>query len=138
MGKLVAARPRSHRSSGKPGHALRCHADDGLRLSDPGRGGNGWTRVPVLPVRRRAPVGRGLAAPMATRWPASSFAAPEAGSAAALGGLGAAAPGHAPSLRAGILDHVPADLTDRLAPDLVEHCERVAKHPGVVTYYDTH
>ena len=42
------------------------------------------------------------------------------------------------SLRAGILDHVPADLTDRLAPDLVEHCERVVKHPGVVTYYDTH
>ncbi len=42
------------------------------------------------------------------------------------------------SLRAGILDHVPADLTDRLAPDLVEHCERVLKHPGVVTYYDTH
>ena len=42
------------------------------------------------------------------------------------------------SLRAGILDHVPVDLTDRLAPDLVEHCERVAKHPGVVAYYDTH
>ena len=92
MGKLVAARPRSHRSSGKPGHALRCHADDGLRLSDPGRGGNGWTRVPVLPVRRRAPVGRGLAAPMATRWPASSFAAPEAGSAAVRSGPGIGAP----------------------------------------------
>jgi len=39
------------------------------------------------------------------------------------------------SLRAGTLDHVPADLVDRLAPGLVEHQERVAADPRVVEYY---
>ena len=39
------------------------------------------------------------------------------------------------SLRAGTLDHVPADLVDRLAPGLVEHQERVAADPRVVAYY---
>jgi glutathione S-transferase len=34
------------------------------------------------------------------------------------------------------LDHVPADLPDRVAPKLVEHFERVKTHPGVKTYYD--
>ena len=41
------------------------------------------------------------------------------------------------SLRAGTLDHVPADLVDRLAPGLVEHQERVAADPRVVAYYDS-
>lgn len=39
------------------------------------------------------------------------------------------------SLRAGTLDHVPADLVDRLAPGLVQHQERVAGDPRVVAYY---
>ncbi|MDH3212201.1 MAG: glutathione S-transferase family protein [Myxococcales bacterium] len=42
------------------------------------------------------------------------------------------------SLRSGILDHVPPDLTDRVAPRLVEHCDRLSGHPGIVAYYDTH
>ena len=42
------------------------------------------------------------------------------------------------SLRSGILDHIPTDLTDRVAPHLVEHCERLSGHPGIVAYYDTH
>jgi len=39
------------------------------------------------------------------------------------------------SLRAGVLDHVPPDLVDRVAPKLAEHCDRIAKHPDVVAYY---
>jgi glutathione S-transferase len=39
------------------------------------------------------------------------------------------------SLRSGILDHVPKDLVDRIAPRLVEHCDRIAAHPGIVAYY---
>ena len=38
-------------------------------------------------------------------------------------------------LRAGVLDDIPADLTDRLAPRLVEHFERVTAHPKIVAYY---
>ena len=38
-------------------------------------------------------------------------------------------------LKSGIIDHVPADLPDKLAPGLVKHMERVAAHPGVVAYY---
>ena len=38
-------------------------------------------------------------------------------------------------LKSGIIDHVPADLPDKLAPGLVQHMERVAAHPGVVAYY---
>lgn len=38
-------------------------------------------------------------------------------------------------LRSGVLDHIPRDLTDRLAPALVAHFERVKAHPGVVAYY---
>jgi len=38
-------------------------------------------------------------------------------------------------LRSGNLDHIPADLVDRLAPGLVEHQERVAADPRVVEYY---
>lgn len=39
------------------------------------------------------------------------------------------------SLRNGTLDHVPADLVDKLAPNLVAHQERVAKDPVVTAYY---
>jgi glutathione S-transferase len=39
------------------------------------------------------------------------------------------------SLRAGTLDHVPTDLVDKLAPDLVRHEERVANDPIVTAYY---
>ena len=39
------------------------------------------------------------------------------------------------SLRSGILDHVPTDLPDKLAPKLVEHLERVLGHPKVEGYY---
>ncbi len=39
------------------------------------------------------------------------------------------------SLRSGKLDHVPADLVQRLAPRLVEHQERFESDPLVVAYY---
>lgn len=39
------------------------------------------------------------------------------------------------SLRKGILDHIPADLVDQLAPSLAAHQERVAKDPRVLAYY---
>lgn len=38
-------------------------------------------------------------------------------------------------LRSGQLDHVPADLPDRVAPRLVEHYVRVTKHPAIKAYY---
>jgi len=41
------------------------------------------------------------------------------------------------SLRSGTLDHIPADLVENLAPALVEHEERIAKDPVVVTYYES-
>lgn len=39
------------------------------------------------------------------------------------------------SLRAGTLDHVPANLVERLAPALAEHEKRIAEEPVVVAYY---
>ena len=39
------------------------------------------------------------------------------------------------SLRAGKLDHVPADLVERLAPGLVKHQERIEGDPRVAAYY---
>ncbi len=39
------------------------------------------------------------------------------------------------SLRGGTLDHVPTDLVDSLAPNLVEHEERIAGDPTVTGYY---
>ena len=39
------------------------------------------------------------------------------------------------SLRSGILDHIPADLPDKLAPKLVAHLERVEGDPRVREYY---
>jgi glutathione S-transferase len=38
-------------------------------------------------------------------------------------------------LRSGSLDHVPADLVQKLAPGVAEHQERVAKDPRVLAYY---
>lgn len=38
-------------------------------------------------------------------------------------------------LRSGVLDHIPKDLVDRVAPKLVQHFERVASHPKVAEYY---
>lgn len=40
-------------------------------------------------------------------------------------------------LRSGTLDHVPADLVQRLAPALVEHQQRIEKEPIVVAYYES-
>jgi glutathione S-transferase len=41
------------------------------------------------------------------------------------------------SLRSGNLDHVPADIVQRLAPALVEHQERIESDPRVIAYYDS-
>jgi glutathione S-transferase len=39
------------------------------------------------------------------------------------------------ALTTGVLDHVPTDLVGRLAPSLVEHCDRIGKDPRVEAYY---
>ena len=41
------------------------------------------------------------------------------------------------SLRSGNLDYVPTDLVQQLAPDLVEHQERIEGDPRVAAYYAT-
>ncbi len=41
------------------------------------------------------------------------------------------------SLRSGTLDHVPTDLVDKLAPNLVAHEERIANDPVVTGYYES-
>src|SRR6476660_4531381 len=41
-------------------------------------------------------------------------------------------------LKSGALDHVPADLPDRVAPKLAEHYERVKNDPRVKAYYAKH
>jgi prostaglandin-H2 D-isomerase / glutathione transferase len=38
-------------------------------------------------------------------------------------------------LRSGMLDHIPKDLVDRLAPRLVAHAERLAAQPKIAAYY---
>ena len=38
-------------------------------------------------------------------------------------------------LRSGALDHIPKDLVDRVAPQLVKHFERVAGQPKIAAYY---
>lgn len=38
-------------------------------------------------------------------------------------------------LRSGVLDHIPKDLVDRVAPLLVQHSGRVASHPKIAEYY---
>ena len=39
------------------------------------------------------------------------------------------------SLRSGTLDHIPPDLVDRVAPELVTHQERIANDSRVAAYY---
>lgn len=39
------------------------------------------------------------------------------------------------SLKSGILDHIPTDLVDNVAPLLLDHMNRVAADPGVASYY---
>jgi prostaglandin-H2 D-isomerase / glutathione transferase len=39
-------------------------------------------------------------------------------------------------LRSGVLDHIPKDLVDRVAPTLVKHLERIGSHPKVAEYYE--
>jgi len=41
-------------------------------------------------------------------------------------------------LKSGVLDHVPADLPDRVAPKLVEHYGRVKNDPRIQAYYARH
>ena len=41
-------------------------------------------------------------------------------------------------LESGVLDHIPADLPDRVAPKLVEHYKRVKNDPRVQAYYAKH
>ena len=38
-------------------------------------------------------------------------------------------------LRSGVLDHIPKDLVDRVAPALAQHAARVMEHPKVAEYY---
>lgn len=38
-------------------------------------------------------------------------------------------------LRSGVLDHIPKDLVDRIAPLLVRHAERLAANPKIAAYY---
>jgi glutathione S-transferase len=38
-------------------------------------------------------------------------------------------------LRSGVLDHIPKDLPQKVAPLLVQHFERVGSHPKVAAYY---
>ena len=38
-------------------------------------------------------------------------------------------------LKSGVLDHVPTELVDRVAPKLLEHYERIKNEPGVKAYY---
>ena len=39
------------------------------------------------------------------------------------------------ALGKGVLDHVPTDVVENLAPSLAEHRDRIADDPGVVAYY---
>ena len=39
------------------------------------------------------------------------------------------------SLRSGILDHIPKDLPDKVAPLLVKHLDRIEAHPKLREYY---
>jgi len=38
-------------------------------------------------------------------------------------------------LRSGVLDYIPKDLVDTVAPQLVKHFERVSSHPKIAEYY---
>ena len=39
------------------------------------------------------------------------------------------------NLKAGILDHIPTDIVDRVAPKLAAHFESVRNHPKIAAYY---
>jgi glutathione S-transferase len=41
-------------------------------------------------------------------------------------------------LRSGMLDYVPTDIPDKLAPNLVTHFERISSLPAIVAWYDAH
>ena len=41
-------------------------------------------------------------------------------------------------LKSGMLDHIPRDLPDRIAPTLVEHHDRIRNHAGIKAYYKGH
>ncbi|MGB2817583.1 MAG: glutathione S-transferase [Burkholderiaceae bacterium] len=38
-------------------------------------------------------------------------------------------------LRSGVLDHIPKGLVDSVAPQLVQHFDRIASHPKIAEYY---
>ena len=38
-------------------------------------------------------------------------------------------------LTSGMLDHIPTDIPEKVAPGLLEHHDRVANHPGIKAYY---
>jgi glutathione S-transferase len=40
-------------------------------------------------------------------------------------------------LKSGNVDHIPADLPDRVAPSLVAHFERIKAHPRIKEYYES-
>lgn len=42
------------------------------------------------------------------------------------------------SLRSGLLDYIPDDIVETVAPKLAEHCDRIAADPGIVAWYDAH
>jgi len=39
------------------------------------------------------------------------------------------------ALGKGVLDHIPTDVVEKLAPSLAEHRDRIANDPGVVAYF---
>lgn len=41
-------------------------------------------------------------------------------------------------LTSGILEHIPADLTEQIAPALIEHFKRVMNDPAIKAYYAKH
>jgi glutathione S-transferase len=41
------------------------------------------------------------------------------------------------SLAKGVLDHVPTDIVERLAPGLAEHRDRIANDPRILAYYES-
>lgn len=42
------------------------------------------------------------------------------------------------SLRSGVLDYIPGDIVEKVAPKIADHCDRVAAHPGIVAWSEAH
>ncbi len=42
------------------------------------------------------------------------------------------------SLRGGVLDYIPTDIVKNAAPNIAEHCDRIAAHPGIIAWYNAH